>query len=165
MIPSPPARVSRHLSGPQNDYDQVRWIAGEATEAALTEIDRHINTDVSSGVPVVVWNSLGWPRTDLVEATVQMPRGNDNEPSVLDVDGKVLPAQLLSRDETAYLMERPEGKPLQVSGDQIVVPVTPYSINTVRSCPTKPGTKISGIHRNRRPGALRLNSLAARARS
>ncbi len=86
----------------QNDYNQVRWIAGEATQAALTEIDRHVNTDVSSGVPVVVWNSLGWPRTDLVEATVQMPRGNVNEPGVLDVDGKVLPAQLLSRDETTY---------------------------------------------------------------
>ena len=31
-----------------------------------------------------------------------MPRGNVNEPGVLDVDGKVLPAQLLSRDETTY---------------------------------------------------------------
>jgi alpha-mannosidase len=32
----------------------------------------------------------------------------------------------------ANLMEKPEGSPLSVTGDKVMVPVTPYQIQTVR---------------------------------
>lgn len=87
----------------QNDYDQVRWATNDVTQTALTEIDRHIDTRVSSGVPLIVRNPLGWVRTDLVTATVQLPYSDVNGPSVLDTDNKTLPVQVLSRDDEAHL--------------------------------------------------------------
>ena len=86
----------------QNDYDQVHWATNDVTQVALAEIDRHIDTHVSSGVPLIVRNPLGWTRTDLVTATVQLPDVDVVGPSVLDTDGEVLPSQILSRDDEAH---------------------------------------------------------------
>jgi alpha-mannosidase len=86
----------------QHDYDEVHRISDAATQAALGQIDRHINTHASSGVPLVVWNPLGWARTDLVEATVQMPFGTKGSVSALDTDGATLPTQILSTDDTTH---------------------------------------------------------------
>ncbi|HUZ03920.1 MAG TPA: glycoside hydrolase family 38 C-terminal domain-containing protein, partial [Acidobacteriaceae bacterium] len=86
----------------QKDYDDVHWTANDATRNALADIDSHIDTRVSAGVPLLVWNPLSWTRTDLVEASVQMPQAETHGVSVLDARGKVLPSQVLSTNDGTH---------------------------------------------------------------
>jgi alpha-mannosidase len=86
----------------QKDYDVVHWTANDATRHALGDIDGHINTQVAAGVPLLVWNPLSWTRTDLVQATVQMPHAEARGVSVLDASGKPLPMQVLSTDNNTH---------------------------------------------------------------
>lgn len=49
------------------DHDAVRHLAGGALHAALGEIAAQVDTR-GPGVPIVVFNPLGWPRSGIVEA-------------------------------------------------------------------------------------------------
>ena len=87
----------------QHDYDIVHWTAEQADHKALHTIDSEVNTKSASGtsVPVIVWNPLGWERSkDLVTVKVQMPQPSAGGVSVLNTQGKPLPAQVLSKDST-----------------------------------------------------------------
>jgi alpha-mannosidase len=86
----------------QKEFQVAHWAADQATGDALNEIDSHIDTRAPTGVPLLVWNTLSWTRTDLVTATVQMPEPAPNGLSVLDANGKVLASQLLSADESNH---------------------------------------------------------------
>lgn len=86
----------------QKDYDVVHWTANDATHHALGDIDSHIDTLVPSGVPVIVWNSLGWTRTGLVTATVQMPVAPAHGVSVVDAMDKTVLSQVLSADDATH---------------------------------------------------------------
>ncbi|HET9087231.1 MAG TPA: glycoside hydrolase family 38 C-terminal domain-containing protein [Acidobacteriaceae bacterium] len=89
----------------QKQFDVVHWTANDATRRALRGIDSQINTtgkgDAKAGVPIIVWNTMSWGRTDVVEAHVQMPQPTPNGISVLDPDGTVVPAQVLAHDPTS----------------------------------------------------------------
>ncbi len=78
----------------------VRRAGGEVIQASLKEIAAHINTQ-GEGVPVLVVNSLSWPRTEVVEVEVQLP---DFAPqiSVSDASGKPAESQLLSIDSQTH---------------------------------------------------------------
>ncbi len=94
--------------------ETVHWTAEGATQNALTDIDSHINTDAHAGVPILVWNTLSWSRTGIVEATVQMPQAEPNGISVLDADGRPVPMQILSEDDatqTYHLLLEVKGVP------------------------------------------------------
>ncbi len=80
----------------QQDYDVVHWTANDATSSALRTLSSEINTKGSSGVPVIVWNSLAWPRTDLATFDVQLPDAASRGVTVVDAQGKTLVAQTLS---------------------------------------------------------------------
>jgi alpha-mannosidase len=80
----------------QRDYDDVRWISANASIGGFHRIASQIKTNAIPGVPVMVWNPLAWERTDLVEATVQMPEAAKSGIAVLDAKGKALPIQILS---------------------------------------------------------------------
>ena len=85
----------------QRDYQLVHLIADRAAEKALAVVAARINTkSPTGGVPVVVVNPLAWTRTDLVTVDVQMPEAAKIGILVLDSDGKLLPAQVLSFDNT-----------------------------------------------------------------
>ncbi len=56
----------------QKDYDVVRWSTNEISAGALKTIDERIDTR-GEGIPVVVYNPLGWERSGDVHAQVQMP--------------------------------------------------------------------------------------------
>ncbi|HEY2461440.1 MAG TPA: glycoside hydrolase family 38 C-terminal domain-containing protein [Candidatus Acidoferrum sp.] len=86
----------------QRDYDVVGWIARDASLHAFHRIASEINTKSGPGVPVIVWNPLAWERTDVVEATVQMPDAAPDGVSVLDAKGHTLPAQILSTDAATH---------------------------------------------------------------
>jgi alpha-mannosidase len=66
----------------QDDYKQVFNTDHNITSAALGAIDARIDTRVDAGTPVVIHNTLAWPRSETVEMTVQLPR----EATALRVD-------------------------------------------------------------------------------
>jgi alpha-mannosidase len=81
----------------QQDYDQVRWATNEVRSRSLQAISSHIDTKsrAPGSVPLLVFNPLGWERSGLVEADVQMSAVSKGV-SILDADGHVLPSMVLS---------------------------------------------------------------------
>ena len=58
----------------QKDYDVVRWSTNEISADALSKVDEKVNTE-GAGVPVVVYNPLGWERSGDISAHVQDASG------------------------------------------------------------------------------------------
>lgn len=69
-----------------NQFADVLTSATEAVSSAL-------NTE-TTGIPVVVYNSLNIPREDVVSAEVRFPNGMPKAVRVLDADGREVPAQV-----------------------------------------------------------------------
>lgn len=69
--------------------NQFAGVLTNATEAVAAGL----NTE-AQGVPVVVFNSLGIPREDVVEATLEFPGGIPDAVHVVGPDGKESPAQI-----------------------------------------------------------------------
>jgi len=82
----------------QRDFDVVRWTTEEATTKALGAISSQVRTNGAAGTPVMVFNPLGWARTDLATFDVQLPTPSKTRISVLDTEGKPLPFQVLSKN-------------------------------------------------------------------
>src|SRR5580700_5015907 len=87
----------------RRNLEDVARSANEITNGALDELLAHVNTQGANargdGVPVVVFNSLSWPRTEVVEAEVQLP-GPAKEVLVLDGAGEPVAHQLLAMDSS-----------------------------------------------------------------
>jgi alpha-mannosidase len=64
---------------------------------SLRELAAHINTE-GAGVPVVVFNPLGWPRTEVIEVKAQLPQPV-KQVEVADSAGKTIESQLLTIDK------------------------------------------------------------------
>lgn len=113
-------------------FQAVHWMTEGATQNALTDIDSHINTDAHAGVPILIWNSLSWSRTGIVEATVQMPQAEPNGISVLDAEGRPVPMQVLSKDDatqTYHLL-------LEVKGVPSIGYTVLHAVSGTRAVPT-----------------------------
>jgi alpha-mannosidase len=82
----------------QKDYDQVRWATNEISTESLKTLAARINTRVSEGVPIIVFNSLAWQRGGVVEVSIQMPTVAPNGLTVLDTRNRLVPSQVLSHD-------------------------------------------------------------------
>src|SRR5260370_36136938 len=71
----------------KRNLECVARSASEITNGALDALLAHVNTQGGNargdGVPVVVFNSLSWPRAEVIEAQVQLP-GPAREVQVLD---------------------------------------------------------------------------------
>ena len=80
----------------KRNLEDVARSANELTHGALDEILAHINTQ-GDGVPVVVLNSLSWPRVEAIEAEVQLP-GPAKQIEVIDAAGQRVESQLLALD-------------------------------------------------------------------
>ena len=84
----------------KRNLENVDRAAKEVTMGALREITAHVNTQ-GNGVPVVIFNSLSWPRAEVTEIEAQLPapaRGVE----VLDATGKPAESQLLSLDAETH---------------------------------------------------------------
>ena len=82
------------------DFATVKRETNEVSQAATKTVNARINTSGGDGVPVLVWNTLGWQRTGPVKISVQMPDAA-KEVSVVDGKGNVLPSHILdSNDQT-----------------------------------------------------------------
>jgi alpha-mannosidase len=78
----------------------VRRAGTEVIQDSLEEIAAHINT-LGEGTPVLVFNTLWWPRTEVVEMEAQLP-GPAKDISVSDAAGKAADTQLLSMDPATH---------------------------------------------------------------
>ena len=80
----------------KRNLEDVARSAKEITDGALDEILAHVNTQ-GDGVPVVVFNSLSWRRTEVIEAEVQLP-DQARQVEVVDARGQRVEHQLLAMD-------------------------------------------------------------------
>ncbi len=82
----------------QKDFSVVRQETAAIKENSLDALAENVNTaGAKNGVPVLVWNSLGWERSATVTVDVQMPAATDAV-TVMDANGKVLPSAVMSHD-------------------------------------------------------------------
>ncbi len=84
----------------QQDYTEVLRSDREIATGAWGELAAGVDTRVKTGVPVVVTNSMAWPRTGTVEATVQLPDSAAAGVEVHGPHGPVLSQVLSSEPKT-----------------------------------------------------------------
>jgi alpha-mannosidase len=84
----------------KRNLDNVDRFAEDATRASLHEIGSHVNTE-GNGVPVMVFNSQPWPRTDVTELETQLP-APAKQIAVVDAKGRPAETELLSLDPATY---------------------------------------------------------------
>jgi alpha-mannosidase len=84
----------------KRNLENVQRMSAEISRVALSEISAHINTQ-GGGVPVVVYNSLSWPRTDVIKIEAQLP-APAQQVEVVDSAGQRALSQLLSLDPETH---------------------------------------------------------------
>jgi alpha-mannosidase len=82
----------------QKDFDDVRWATNEISQQSVKTLSAGINTQVASGVPLLVLNPLAWERSGPVTVDVQLPAAAAGGVSVLDPVNHVVPSQMLKSD-------------------------------------------------------------------
>ncbi|MFA6449931.1 MAG: glycoside hydrolase family 38 C-terminal domain-containing protein [bacterium] len=79
-------RIARNdLQSAYNSFDT-------ALDSALLDISSHVNTE-GSGTPLLVFNSLSWPRSGVVEIDLS-GFGGSADTGVVDGDGRPIPSQI-----------------------------------------------------------------------
>ena len=84
----------------KRNLEDVRRVGNEIVDGSLREIAARVNTQ-QPGVPVIVFNSLSWPRKEVIEVETQLA-APAREISVLDSTGKPAESQLLSFDQDTH---------------------------------------------------------------
>jgi alpha-mannosidase len=113
----------------QKDFDHVRLETHEVKQTALHEIQAHVDTQGSEGVPVFVFNSLAWPRPGIVTVDVEMPGPTPDGVHVIDSDHRLLPSQILA--------ENPNTNTLQLLVQTWEIPSLGYEV--LHIVPGRPG--------------------------
>jgi alpha-mannosidase len=84
----------------KRNLEDVQRLGGEIIRGALEEIAAHVNTQ-GEGVPVLIFNSLSWPRVEMIEVELQLPAPT-RDMHVVDAKGKAIPSELLSMDAATH---------------------------------------------------------------
>jgi alpha-mannosidase len=84
----------------KRNLENVDRSAGDIIRRSLREIAAHVNTE-GEGVPVMLFNPLSWPRTEVAEVEAQLP-APATQIEVVDARGKPAEAQLLSVDRETH---------------------------------------------------------------
>jgi alpha-mannosidase len=79
------------------DYRQVESTVGGILNDSLGQLAARINTH-GQGIPLVVFNSLSWPRSEVAEAEVAFPELT-RDFTVTDSQGKAVLHQVVGRDD------------------------------------------------------------------
>ncbi len=74
-------------------YNFSERLTDQLLDASEGQIDSRIDTR-GEGIPIVVFNTLGWPRNDVAEADVDLTEAGFVDLSLMDSDGKSVPVQL-----------------------------------------------------------------------
>jgi alpha-mannosidase len=81
----------------QQDYTEVFRSDKEIADKSLNTLSAAVDTRVKTGVPVIIYNAMAWPRTETVKLSIQLPSPAAGV-QVYDADGKQLIAQEVSAD-------------------------------------------------------------------
>ncbi len=84
----------------KRNLENVDRFANDAAMGSLREIAAHVNTQ-GEGVPLMIFNSLSWPRTEVTEVEAQLP-APAKQVEVVDSNGKAAESQLLSLDPETH---------------------------------------------------------------
>ncbi len=87
-------------------YEFAKRLSDQMQEAAWERLAANIDTR-GDGIPLVVFNQLGWTRTGLVETTLSFSDGLGRSIALIAPDGKSVPLQILdaNRYKNASLRE------------------------------------------------------------
>ena len=81
-------------------YDFSKQIAHDEVQSRLRSIAAAIDSE-GEGIPVAVFNMLGWPRTDLSIANVGFSDGKVMDLKLIGPDGATVPVQLVDSERNA----------------------------------------------------------------
>jgi alpha-mannosidase len=85
----------------QKDYTELFHVDHEITDNSLKTLAAQIDTTVVTGIPVLVFNSLAWPRVETVQLNIQLPQGAAGI-RLFDTAGKPVLSQILSADTATH---------------------------------------------------------------
>ncbi len=88
----------------QRDYAEVFHVDREVNAASLKTLAAEADTRVREGVPVAVFNTMAWPRSETVKLTVQVPDGAEDV-RLMDAKDEPLLSQVISADKTTHTFE------------------------------------------------------------
>ena len=77
----------------QKEFDMVRLEDAEMAAHALSTVVSNINTGAAPGIPVVIFNPLGWTRSGLVDFDIELP--GQGSPMVVDAAGNNTPSRVV----------------------------------------------------------------------
>ena len=84
----------------KRNLENVDRAANDVTMGSLREIAAHVNTQ-GEGLPVLIFNSLSWPRTEVAEVEAQLP-APARQVEVVDSKGKPAESQMLHLDPETH---------------------------------------------------------------
>ncbi|MBN2308173.1 MAG: alpha-mannosidase [Candidatus Hydrogenedentes bacterium] len=94
----PGSSITEVYRDTDRDYARAQERAAGVRDAAAAYLAGRIDT-AGPGTPVVVFNTLSWVRTDVVEAEVSLPKGSFH---VLAPSGEPVPHQRLGKDRILF---------------------------------------------------------------
>ncbi len=114
-------------------YSFSERLGEQMVETWWDEIASHIDTR-GEGIPVVVFNALGWPRTDIVEVNLGLIEKGGGDLTLVGPSGQTAPLQLLEAERTSSGSLR-RARIAFVARD---VPALGYAVYHLVSGPAKP---------------------------
>jgi len=78
-------------------YEFAERLAGQKTDTAWNTVTAQIDTR-GEGIPLIVFNPLGWPRSDAAEVEVGITETGIKDLSLADSKGNAVPIQFLSTE-------------------------------------------------------------------
>ncbi|HTL57301.1 MAG TPA: glycoside hydrolase family 38 C-terminal domain-containing protein [Candidatus Limnocylindrales bacterium] len=78
-------------------YDFTKRLGDEMVETRLGDILKHIDTR-GDGVPIVVFNTLGWVRTDVAQGDIGLAQAGIDDFALIDGNHKPVPCQWLDAE-------------------------------------------------------------------
>ena len=85
----------------EKDFTQVFDADHNIDGAALSTLDAHIDTRVAGNTPILVYNTMAWPRTETVKLNVQLPEDASGI-KLLDAHDHPVLSQVLKQDATTH---------------------------------------------------------------
>jgi alpha-mannosidase len=85
----------------EKDFTEVSRANREIADGAMAALTARIDTRVRSGVPEVLFNSMGWPRGGTVELAVQLPETATGV-RVSDGQDRPVPSQVVFEDAATH---------------------------------------------------------------
>jgi len=104
-------------------FGEAEQIGSTLTRDSFRAVAQRINRTAQPGVPFVLYNPLGWPRTEMMELRLNFDRLDDtaNDFRLVDAAGRPMPCQVLGHSEH-FEMEVIKGN--RKHAVQAAVPVT-----------------------------------------